>query len=40
MIKHNHSVASLLAYGWSFLGGSGNNVDQGDYNIDFDKYFG
>jgi len=33
-------VASLLADGWSFLGGRGNNVDQGDYNLDFDKYFG
>lgn len=37
--EQTHEVADLLANGWTFLGGRGNNVEQMDYNIDFDKYF-
>lgn len=38
--EQTSEVADLLANGWTFLGGRGNNVDQQDYNIDFDRYFG
>lgn len=38
--EQTSEVADLLANGWVFLGGRGNNIDQKDYNIDFDKYFG